>query len=404
MTATDAQELPSFPFPRGGLTPPRQYAEFRENTPIRKARLWDGSEIWLVTRSDDVRAVLANNSFSINPARPGFPNWNKSRAELLAEEEPTFLRMDPPEHTVLRRMLAKEFTQSRIEALRPQVAESVHQLIDQMTARGSSGDFYADFALPLPSVVISHILGVPYKDHDLFQECGRRKLAAEGDIADALAASAEMRGYLDDLLASKEANPEAHDDLMSRLIVDQIRPGHLDRAEAIRMAELLLVAGHETTANMLALGFLSLLLDRDQYELLKADPDLASRASEEMLRYHSIVQYGGVRVAIEDVEVAGQLIRAGEGVVALLPAADWDPTAHPDPQRFDIRKKRTIHVAFGFGVHQCLGQPLARLEMDVACRLVPQLLPGLTLNASPDKIEYKHASLIHGVVSLPVRW
>ena len=398
------QRTPVFPFPRPELAPPVEYAELRDSEPFKKARLWNGSEIWLITRFNDVRTVLADNRFSINPTRPGFPNWNKGRAELLAEEEPTFLRMDPPDHTVLRRMLAKEFTQSRIEALRPQVQQAVDSLIGQMTTDRNSADFYAEFALPLPSIVISQMLGVPYEDHDLFQECGRRKLASDDDSAAALAAGEEMRAYLDELLARKEADPGAHDDLMSRLVVEQIRPGNLDRAEAIRMAELLLVAGHETTANMLALGTLSLLLDRQQFENLKANPDLATRASEEMLRYHSIVQYGGVRVAIEDVEVSGQLIRAGEGVIALLPAANWDSAIHPDPATFDITKKRTMHVAFGFGIHQCLGQPLARLEMDVVCRSLPQMLPNLRLDVPPEQIDYKHASLIHGVASLPVRW
>lgn len=404
MAESDSPTLPTFPFDRTVLTPPKEYEQLRADAPVAKAPLWDGSEVWLISRLGDVRTVLADNRFSINPSRPGFPQWNKARGELLAEEVPTFLRMDPPEHTVLRRMLAKEFTQSRIDALRPQVEESVRSLVGQMVEGRSSGDFYNDFALPLPSIVISHMLGVPYEDHELFQECGRRKLAAEGDIKDALAASAEMLSYLDDLLARKEANPDAQDDLLTRLYIEQIKPGHLARDEAIRMAELLLVAGHETTANMLALGFLSLLLDREQFELLKNDPDLAPRASEEMLRYHSIVQYGGVRVATEDVEVSGQLIRAGEGIFALLPSANWDATAHPDADRFDIRKKRTMHVAFGFGVHQCLGQPLARLEMDVVCRMVPQLLPNLQLDVAPQNIDYRKSSLIHGVASLPVRW
>jgi len=395
-------EVPAFPFERPPLAPPVALDQIRRNEPLKKVRLWNGADAWIVVRHDDFRAILADNRFSVNPLHPGYPNVSEARASLMLKEEPTLVRLDPPEHTALRRMLAKEFTPSRMLALRASVQETVDRLIADMLEKGPPADFYHDFALPIPSVVISQMLGVPYDDHHFFQDRGSKKLAFNAHPDVPLKAAAEMRDYMDRLITEKERKPG--DDLVTRLLHDQIQPGHLSREEAVRLCEFLLVAGHETTANMIALGTLSLLLDREQYDCLIADPSLSGRAIEEMLRFHSIVQYGLSRVATEDVDINGQVIRAGDGVISLINAANWDPSAHPDPDRFDIRKKRSMHVAFGFGVHQCLGQPLARLEMDVVFATLPNRMPTLDLAVAAKDIEFKQDALVYGVERLPVTW
>ena len=397
-----AEAIPAYPFERPPLVPPPVLDELRAGAPFKQVRLWDGSIAWIVSRQEDFRAVLADARFSVNPLKPGFPSVSEARHSLMVQEEPTFIRLDPPDHTVLRRMLSKEFTQSRINGYRPMVQQVVDDLLDEMVRKGAPADLYHDFALPIPSIVISHILGVPYEDHDFFQDRGTKKLAYSAHPDVPVRAAAEMREYIGELIARKEREPG--DDLLSRLIEEQLRPGHLARDEAVRMAELLLIAGHETTANMIALGTLSLLLDRAQFDYLRDDPALSARAVEEMLRFHSIVQYGLSRVATEDVEINGQLIREGEGVISLINAANWDPTVHPNPETFDVRKKRTMHVAFGFGIHQCLGQPLARLEMDVVFSTLPNRLPSLDLAVPAAEIDFKRKALVYGVETLPVTW
>lgn len=397
-----AETIPDYPFDRPALVPPPILDEIRTEEPFKKVRLWDGSVAWLVSRQEDFRAVLADNSFSVNPLIPGFPNVSEARESLMVNEKPTFIRLDPPDHTLLRRMLSREFTQSKINQYRPMVQTVVDDLIEKMLQKGPPADLYHDFALPIPSIVISHILGVPYEDHGFFQDRGSKKLAFNAHPDVPVEAAAEMRDYIDQLISKKERKPG--DDLLSRLVDEQIRPGQLPRDEAVRMAELLLIAGHETTANMIALGTLSLLLDRAQFDYLREDPGLSPRAVEEMLRFHSIVQYGLSRVATEDVEINGHQIRKGEGVISLINAANWDPSVHPKPEYFDVRKKRTMHVAFGFGIHQCLGQPLARLEMDVVFSTLTQRLPTLDLAIAPGAIEYKRKALVYGVEALPVTW
>jgi len=396
------EDVPTFPFERLGLEPQPALGPFRADKGFQKVRLWNGQTAWLVLRHEGVRAILADNRFSVDPLKPGFPNVSETRAELLLKEEPTLIRMDAPDHTRLRRMLAKEFTHSRIESLRLAVQRIVDDVLDTVIERGPPADFYTDVSLPIPSNVICHILGVPYEDHEFFEERGTKKLAYRGDPEEALRATAEVRAYISDLIARREREPR--DDLVTRLIQDQIRPGNLSHEEAVRMCEFLLIAGHETTANMLSLGTASLLRDRPQYESLKANPSLTSAAIEEMLRYHSIVQYGLARVATEDVELEGCVIRKGEGVLSLVNSANWDSSIHPNPEHFDIHKKRAMHVAFGFGVHQCLGQPLARLEMDVFFRTLPCRMPKLELAVRPEDLRFKERALVFGVEALPVTW
>ncbi|MGF6754311.1 cytochrome P450 [Paraburkholderia sp. GAS42] len=396
---------PAFPMGRCPFAPPPEYAEIRKKEGLSKVTMPDGSLAWIATRYGDVRAILGDNRFSTVPSTPGYPFIAPARAALLMNEKPpTIIRMDAPEHTRYRRMLTKEFMVHHIEAMRGELQQTVDTLLDELVEKGPPADLFEDFALAVPTTVISRILGVPYEDRDFFQERSKAKLDLTADPEVPIRAGAEMREYLDRLITEKLKRPGNRDDLISRLVTSQVVPGHMTREEALATIELLLMGGHETTANMIALGTLSLLTHPDQKDALVADPSLVRNAVEEMLRYHTIVHYNGPRVALEDVEVNGTLIRKGEGVLALITAANRDPDSFEDPDKFDIRREALHHVAFSYGVHQCLGQPLARAELQIVFSTLFQRLPNLRLTVPVDEIKFRYDAFVYGVDALPVVW
>jgi cytochrome P450 len=387
------------------FAPPPEYAEIRENEGLSRVTMPDGSLAWIATRYDDVRAILGDSRFSTVPSTPGYPFIAPARAALLKNEfPPTIIRMDSPEHTKYRRMLSKEFMVHHIEAMRPELQQTVDTLLDEFIAKGSPADLFEDFALTVPTTVISRMLGVPYEDRDFFQERSKAKLDLTADPEVPIRAGAEMREYLDRLITEKMVHPGNRSDLISRLVMSQVVPGHMTREEALATIELLLMGGHETTANMIALGTLSLLTNPDQKDALVADPSLVRNTVEEMLRFHTIVHYNGPRVALEDVEVAGTLIKKGEGVLALITAANRDPKAFAEPDKFDIRRPALHHVAFSYGVHQCLGQPLARAELQIVFSTLFQRLPTLRLAVPVEEIKFRYDAFVYGVDTLPVEW
>lgn len=398
-------DLLAFPMPRSADGPPTAYATLREQG-LTKVRLWNGVEAWLATRYDHVRAILADDRFSADVRRPGYPFLSEAHGFQRFEPIP-FVRQDPPAHGALRRLFTAEFTHARIQRLRPRIEAIFDGLIDALIDEGPPADIRGTVFLPLPSLVIAEMLGVPYADHVFFQTCSNRKLALDGAESGPLAAGNAIRAYLSDLLDAKAVAPERHDDMMGRLIVQHLRPGHVSRDDALRTFEMLLMAGHETTANMISLGTVSLLRDPAIFTALRDDPPvkLLRQTVEEMLRYHSPAHFVGTRLCIIDADVGGVTIRAGEGVLAMLSAANRDTAVFTDPDRFDISARPiSPHVAFGFGVHQCLGQTLARLEMEVAFAHLPGRLPRLRLAVDEDDLEYTHDALVFGLKTLPVAW
>ena len=382
--------------------PPPEMAQFRKTAPVTPIRLWDGSKAWLATGFDEVRKILSDDRFSNIPATPGYPAIAESRAAMLRAETNNFAFMDDPEHNRCRRMLAKMFTAQSIEKLRPKVQEIVDHVLDQMEQSGSPADLVQSLSLPVPSLVISELLAVPYEDHEFFQKCAKDRVNLKGDPEVSANAGRLIFDYMDRLLASKEREPG--DDLLSRLVVEQIRPGHLSREGAAGMARALLLAGHDTTATQMSAAVLTLLQHPEQLDELKADPSLYPNAVEEILRYFTITQHNAPRVAIADVEIAGIVIKAGEGVIASVSAANRDPTAFEKPDEFDIHRKADHHLAFAFGVHQCLGHALARLELQIALRGLFERMPGLHLAVTVDELPFKTESLTYGVEALPVAW
>ncbi|MDF6065261.1 cytochrome P450 [Mesorhizobium sp. B2-3-3] len=396
-----APSAPEFPMPRAEgcpFDPPPALKKEQEQGPLRKVRLWDGSTPWLVTRYADQRALLADPRTSADITRPGYPSSAPVRGSSFS-----FILMDDPEHARQRRMVTAPFTIKRVEAMRPAVQKIVDGLIDDMLAGPPRADLVQAFALPVPSLVICELLGVPYADHDFFQENSKILISRSAAPEERGAAHAKLIGYLDELMGHKIARPA--DDLLSGLGT-RVGAGELSRREAAEMGVLLLIAGHETTANMIALGTLALLEHPDQLALLRDsdDPKAVAGAVEELLRYLNITHGGRRRVAVEDIEIGGEVIRAGEGIIVPNDIGNRDPEVFADPDRLDLGRDARRHVAFGFGVHQCLGQPLARMELQVVYSTLYRRIPTLRLDAGLEDLSFKHDGAVYGVYELPVAW
>ncbi|UUU29708.1 cytochrome P450 [Streptomyces sp. CA-210063] len=390
---------PPLPTLRPLLDPSPEYAKWRAEEPIRRVTIWGDNSPWLVTRHEDARAVLADPRFSADATRDGFPGF---RPQSPPRAPGQFFMMDPPDHTRLRRVLIPDFTFRRIEQLRPAIARICGELLDSITADGgTTADLVESYALPLPSLAICELLGVPYEDHDFFQRQARAFSSLASGPKEMLAARKALHTYLGELLARRAREPA--DDLLSRLARDRVATGEVSAPEAVGIASLLLVAGHETTANMFPLAVVALLSHPDQLAALRADPGLWPGAVEELLRHLTVAHSGLRRIATEDVDVAGVRIQAGEGVVVALQAANRDPSAFADPDALDVRRGTTGHLAFGHGLHQCIGQSLARAELQIGLPALFDRLPGLRLTAPPEDFALTMTT-VHGVRSLPVSW
>jgi hypothetical protein len=378
--------------------PPARLGELRATAPITRVRSWDGSTPWLITGYEQARAALASPALSSNPANPGFPSVGPGDVVGPGEERPgLLLTMDGAEHARLRRRLIGEFTVRRIETLRPRVEQLVTALLDTMADGPKPVDLVPALALPLPSLVISELLGVPYADHEFFQRRSTMILDTKADAEQTRRAMGELVAYLNDLVATKQTNPG--DDLLSRLNAT----GELAAREVAGVGTLLLVAGHETTANQIALGVLTLL--RHPGNLMRTDDPVAVKAAvEELLRLLTITQAGARRVAVQDVRIGDVRINAGEGVIIATHAANRDPAAFDHPDDYDPRRGVNRHIAFGFGPHQCLGQPLARLELQVVHPMLLRRFPTMKLAVDPAELSYRDTMPMYGVTALPVTW
>ncbi|MFJ2004625.1 cytochrome P450 [Streptomyces chartreusis] len=395
--------VPEFPMPRQSrcpFDPPPALNDLQQEGPLAKVRLWDGSESWLVTRYAEQRALLGDPRVSADTDRPGYPTKASPEA---GEGKLSFIMMDDPEHARLRRMVTAPFAVKKVEALRPAVQRIVDGLIDDMLAGPAPVDLVDAFALPIPSLVICELLGVPYEEHDFFQEHTRTMVRTTAAPEERGAASREVAGYLAGVVGKRIAEPK--DDLLSS-IAGRVTAGELTHQQATEMALLLLIAGHETTANMIALGTLALLQHPDQLAFLREsdDPGLVASAVEELLRYLHITHLGRRRAVTEDIEIAGQVIKAGEGVIMVNEIGNRDPEVFADPDRLDITRDARRHVAFGFGVHQCLGQPLARMELQVVYGTLYKRIPTLRLAGDLRDVRFKTDAFIYGVHELPVSW
>ncbi|MFJ2442676.1 cytochrome P450 [Streptomyces sp. NPDC087658] len=400
-TGEPPSALPEFPMTREArcpFDPPPALRSMQQETRLKRIQLWDGSTPWIVTRYEDQRSLLSDPRVSADRRNSGYPHQVPSD-----EEEFSFIQLDDPEHARQRRMVTSPFTIKRVEAMRPSTQRIADDLIDQMSAGPKPVDLVEAFALPLPSLVISDLLGVPYSDHNHFQENSKIIIKKTSTPEERDTAVAELASYLGELMGRKTADPK--DDLLSS-VAKRVKDGELTPEQGVKTGMLMLIAGHETTANMIALGALALLEHPDQMALLRDtdDPKLLASATEELLRYLNIIHTGGRRVALVDIEIADQVIRAGEGLIMPTAVANRDADLFPEPDRLDIQRDARRHIAFGFGVHQCLGQPLARMELQVAYGTLFRRIPDLRLATSLDKVTFKGDGLVYGVYELPVTW
>ncbi|WP_427921476.1 cytochrome P450 [Streptomyces sp. cg40] len=396
MTTATTLELPS-PYGSCPFSPPPAYTDAAREAAVTRAALPDGTACWLVTGYDEVRAVLADARFSADARTPGFPFLSAGQREL-ATAKPSFIRMDDPEHARLRRMVSKDFLVRRIEELRPGIQDIVDRAVDRMTEGRTSADLVADFALPIPSLVICLMLGVPYEDHEVFQSLSRTLLDNRTTRPEAERAHTELMGYLAELARHKRGHPA--DDILSRLAARE----DLTAQETASLGFLLLVTGHESTANMTAVSVLALLQRPDQAALLRADPALVRGAVEELLRHLTIIHLGLGRAATETVRVGGVTIPAGDGVICMLSTANRDRQLFGEADDLDLTRDARRHVAFGYGIHQCLGQTLARVELQTVLATLLRRLPGLRLAVPADQLAYNQDTIVYGLRALPVTW
>jgi cytochrome P450 len=415
-TVVSGQPFPSELIERSGcpFDPPPGRSRLHEQAPISKILLLNGANAWLVTGYDEADVILADNRFSSDNFRytsalqltPDQVEEAKGCAfapKAMEREDGMFLLMDPPEHTRLRRALAGQFTVRRMRMLEERVREIAIQLIDDMRAQGTEADLVPSFALPLPSMVICELLGVPYADRDGFQRRSATTLDVSRPLDERRQAGFEQYEYMRDLVATKRQQPD--DDIISGIIHGDVTadPPVTD-GELIDIGTLLLDAGHETTANMLALSTFALLENPDQLAALRAEPSLIDSGVEELLRYLSIVHMAPFRVATEDLDVGGVTIAQGDTVVVSTPNVNRDPVRFPDPDRLDLSRSRSRHLAFGHGIHQCIGAQLARVELRIGLTELFGRLPDLRLTIPAEKVGMRTHMIVFGVDALPVAW
>lgn len=400
---TQAPPLPPLHMRRDGFDPTAELREIRESDGVRVAKNAFGMDVYLVTRHDDVKAVLSDHERFSNTRPPGFV---VPGAPVATEEEQrraragNLLANDPPEHQRLRRMLTPAFTQRRIRALEPRIEAIVSEHLDAMEAAGSPVDLVESFALPIPSLVICELLGVPYADREDFQRRSARQLDLSLPIPERFEVIRQARDYMASLVT--RARREPGDDILGMLVRDH--GGELSDDELIGIAGLLLLAGHETTSNMLGLGTLALLRHPDQLAAVRDDPAAVAPAVEELMRWLSIVHSGIPRITTTEVEIAGVAIPAGQLVFVSLPSANRDPAFVEAAETLDISRGAPGHLAFGHGVHHCLGAPLARMEMRIAFPALLRRFPTLTLAEPFDEVEFRSFHFIYGLRSLMVGW
>ncbi|WP_307124167.1 cytochrome P450 [Streptomyces sp. B1I3] len=375
------------------------YARLRARGPVHRVRIPEGSPAWLVVGYEAGRALLADQRLS--------KEWHRASPALGVSKVSagtSMLSSDAPTHTRLRRLVAREFTPRRMALLAPRVQEMTDELLDcVLDGPGRSADLVEALSFPLPMAVICELLGVPTLDRQAFREWSNTVVSSL-DAEARGRATAAMTAYLGHLLAEKRAAPG--DDLMSALIHTADDDGdRLSPDELTGMAWLLLVAGHETTVNLISNGVLSLLTHPEQLRLLRADFGLIDNAVEETLRYEGPVETPTYRFTTEPLDVGGTVIPGGgELVLVAMADCDRDPARYPDADRFDITRDARGHVAFGHGIHYCLGAPLARIEARIAIRSLLERCPELRLATDPADLSWRTGMLIRGPLRLPVAW
>ncbi|MEW1717913.1 cytochrome P450 [Streptomyces sp. NPDC093109] len=387
----------TYPFACRKLDVDPRYALLRRAEPLCRVQLPYGEPAWLATRYDDIKVVLSDPRFS----REAAIGRDQPRSRPYPSGAGTMISLDPPDHTRLRRLATKAFTARRIEALRPRTQQIADELVDAMRAKGTPAELVEDFSLPLPITVICELLGVPFEDRSDFRLWSDAFLSTTKFTLDEVTAHrTRLRTYIAGLIAQRRKNP--HDDLINALVAARDDEDRLSEEELLSMVETILVAGHETTASQIPNFLYTLLTHPDQLAALHADLGLVPQAVEELLRFVPLGVGGSQpRYALEDVELGGETVRAGEPVIVAAQSANRDETIYTSPDELDLGRREASHVGFGHGPHHCLGASLARMELQISLRTLLVRLPGLRLAGD---IVWKTGVATRGPERMPITW
>ncbi len=401
-------DVPRYPLVREcPYRPASQTAELRDRGPVTKVELYDGNQAWLVTDPAHARSLLADTRVSSRADFPRYPVLDerhlhmRATREMAQEQEGGFagvlFGVDPPEHTRQRQLLIAGFTSRRVNMHREEIQRIVDERLDAMLSQGPPADLVADFAAPIPVMVVCAFLGVPYSDRESFEPLVGKLFQPEH----ADQAMTDLTAYLEQLVETKRTDPGTG--LLDDLITGRLRSDDLPREELVAFALAILVAGTVTSTSTIALGTLALLDNPGQYAALAADPDLVPGAIEEILRHVSVVEQLA-RVATEDIEVAGTLIKEGDGILISFAAANLDPGVSSHPTQFDVTRPPSSHLAFSYGIHHCMGHNLARLELDIVFRALVTRIPTLRPALPVDQIPSYDDATVPRLLSFPVTW
>ena len=376
------------------------YAWLRENEPMSRVRLPYGDEGWLLVRYDDVRTALVDPRFSLAEAVVrDVPRLHPQKVGSILTD------LDPPEHTRLRRLVAKAFTARRVEQLRAHAEQIATELLDEMVRTGPPVDLIESFAVPLPGLMICELIGVPYADRDEFRDWVGAFMSTTALAGEERAAKlGQLAAYLTTLAAQRRETPT--DDLLGALVVAQDEQDRLTEDEVVQLTLLLLAAGYESTASQIANFTYALLTYPEQLTLLHDRPELMPGAVEELMRWVPLLVTADTlpRYALEDVEFSAGTVAAGEPVLLAKHTANRDPRVYDDPDRLDITRDAKGQLGFGYGAHHCLGAQLARMDIQVALSALFDRCPGLRLAVPEDQLEWKTGMAVRGPVALPVSW